>query len=650
MLFLICFFTSYASIAATWYVNDASTTGDVFTTAAGSLTNSGSKSSPFLTLAQAITAAAPGDTIIIDSGTFSDKNLSITKAGLTIIGAGVTKTVFDNNSAGSDANAFAVISASNVTLKNFHVTEYNYSLGGGRGKAITVLGSTTTGVVLDGMLIQNNGSSGGNGAFMVSGGAKATIKNGADSCNLPTGSFGGGIDVDGIGSEIIVHNQYISKNARGIGNGGAINITNGAKAVVSNTVFDGNSAINGGAIYVNGTLEVTNSIFKNNIANQTSSTANGGAIAVARGSTATISNSEFISNVAGTAASTTGNGGAISINTGLGSNYTGAPAIAKLTLNNVSFTNNTATSSGRHIYGDEGSSNNAEVIINNASFSGTTGTATTDIFQRTNTEVVFSISNSGNPSKTNILAAQQLNTNAPTGFTTPTVPFSSGSCVTFSCNADSYFPVITECVPNKTLTPTNCVAVIPDYRSEVVASDDCALTITQNPAPGSTLATGVNTVTMTVTDASGNAVTCTFTVTVTGQATQSPGTNGSLTICPGTTLTTDLLFNALGGSPSTGGTWSPAIAGAGIYTYTVNNCPDLLSATVTVTQISQPNAGTNGTLTICAGNTVTESQLFSQLGNNPATGGTWSPALAGAGTYTYTVAATSPCTENATAT
>lgn len=648
------FFLILASVSLqaqnTWYVNDTSTIGDVFTTAVGSDTNTGSKTSPFLTLEKAINSAASGDTIIIDAGTFNDKNLSINKAGLTIIGAGITKTVFDNNFAGASQNAFAVISASNVTLKNFYVTKYNYSVGGGRGKAITVMGATVTGVELDGMLLDNNGSSGGNGAFMVSGGAKATIKNGADSCNLPTGLFGGGIDVDGVGSEIIVHNQYISKNARGGGNGGAINITRGAKATVSNTVFDDNTAINGGAIFVNGTLIVTNSIFKNNVAHQTSSTAEGGAIAIGRRSTVTISNTQFISNVAGLVASTTGRGGAISINTGLGATYTGSPAVATLNLNNVSFTNNTATSTGRHIYGDEASSNQAEVTINNASFSGTTGAASTDIAQRTITEIVFSISNSGNPSKTNIAAAQQLDTNEPTGFADPTVPNPSGSCATFSCDADSFFPVITECVPNKTLSPINCEALLPDYTSEVVASDDCTLTISQSPAAGTSLPTGVNTVTISVTDVSGNTVTCSFTVTVAEQEAKNPGTNGTLVICSGTSVTSSQLFAQLGGSPSTGGSWSPSLAGAGTYTYSVNNCSNVLTATVTVTEQAAPNAGNDGTLAICAGTSVIESQLFESLNGNPSAGGIWSPIPSGAGTYTYTVAATSPCVVDATAT
>jgi 2',3'-cyclic-nucleotide 2'-phosphodiesterase (5'-nucleotidase family) len=53
-----------------------------------------------------------------------------------------------------------------------------------------------------------------------------------------------------------------------------------------------------------------------------------------------------------------------------------------------------------------------------------------------------------------------------------------------------------------------------------------------------------------------------------------------------------------------------------------------------------PNPGTNGTLVICSGSTVTQSQLFAALGGTPATGGTWSPTPAGEGVYTYMV--TSP--------
>ncbi|MBQ4916329.1 hypothetical protein J8L85_17930, partial [Maribacter sp. MMG018] len=111
------------------------------------------------------------------------------------------------------------------------------------------------------------------------------------------------------------------------------------------------------------------------------------------------------------------------------------------------------------------------------------------------------------------------------------------------------------------------------------------------------------------------------------------------------------LFAQLGTYDS-GGTWSPVPDGAGTYTYTVPAtapCTENATAQVIVTEQAKPNAGSDGTLTICKDEKVTEAQLFAQLGGDPDTTGTWSPALDGAGTYTYTVPATAPCSEDATA-
>ena len=63
---------------------------------------------------------------------------------------------------------------------------------------------------------------------------------------------------------------------------------------------------------------------------------------------------------------------------------------------------------------------------------------------------------------------------------------------------------------------------------------------------------------------------------------------------------------------------------------------------------SKPNAGTNGTLSVCTGTTPTEAQLFAALGGTPAAGGVWSGPVSGV--YTYTVAATAPCTAPGTST
>ncbi|GGD17032.1 hypothetical protein GCM10011343_04790 [Flavobacterium orientale] len=147
------------------------------------------------------------------------------------------------------------------------------------------------------------------------------------------------------------------------------------------------------------------------------------------------------------------------------------------------------------------------------------------------------------------------------------------------------------------------------------------------------------------------------------------GTSGTANLCA-TSPSVDL-FTYLGGSPQTGGTWSPALASgtgifnpavdpAGVYTYTVIGTPPCENETATVTVIlsPEPNAGTDGSVDLCV--TSTPVDLFSLLGNNPDTNGTWSPALASgtgvfnpaidpAGVYTYTVTGIAPC-PNATAT
>ena len=96
------------------------------------------------------------------------------------------------------------------------------------------------------------------------------------------------------------------------------------------------------------------------------------------------------------------------------------------------------------------------------------------------------------------------------------------------------------------------------------------------------------------------------------------------------------------------------MSGSGIYSYTVTGTAPCASAigTVTVTEVTAPYAGTNGTLGICS-NGAPEN-LMAHLGGTPAPGGTWSgpSAIAGSmydpvsmapGAYTYTMNGTAPC-------
>ncbi|MGJ8715884.1 MAG: Ig-like domain-containing protein, partial [Maribacter stanieri] len=131
-------------------------------------------------------------------------------------------------------------------------------------------------------------------------------------------------------------------------------------------------------------------------------------------------------------------------------------------------------------------------------------------------------------------------------------------------------------------------------------------------------------------------------VTVTQQAPPNAGIDGALAICQGDTFTNADLFGELTGSPDTGGTWVDNLDGTHTYTVTATSpCTIDDESIVTVTQQAPPNAGIDGALAICQGDTFTNAELFGQLTGSPDTGGTWVDNLDG--THTYTVAATSPC-------
>ena len=116
-----------------------------------------------------------------------------------------------------------------------------------------------------------------------------------------------------------------------------------------------------------------------------------------------------------------------------------------------------------------------------------------------------------------------------------------------------------------------------------------------------------------------------------------------MNICVGDTFTNSDLFAQLTGSPDTGGTWVDNTDGTHTYTVAaIAPCTVDDTSTVTVTEQALPNAGINGTLNICQGDTFTNADLFAQLTGSPDTGGTWVDNTDG--THTYTVAAIAPCT------
>ena len=73
-----------------YYVNDASTAGDIFTTAVGNNANAGTAAAPFATLQYAVNTASANDIIYVDAGTYTEQ-VTITK-GISIFGAGQNAT------------------------------------------------------------------------------------------------------------------------------------------------------------------------------------------------------------------------------------------------------------------------------------------------------------------------------------------------------------------------------------------------------------------------------------------------------------------------------------------------------------------------------------------------------------------------------
>lgn len=156
------------------------------------------------------------------------------------------------------------------------------------------------------------------------------------------------------------------------------------------------------------------------------------------------------------------------------------------------------------------------------------------------------------------------------------------------------------------------------------------------------------------------------TVTMSIVPASNPGTNAAIALCTSSAATN--LFNALGGAPQPGGTWTspsgaaiggtinPATAASGSYTYTLaanGPCP-AASASVAVTVTPQPGAGNSGATSLCSN--AGPYGLISALTGNPSPGGSWtapdgtphgpsfSANIDAPGAYTYTVNAPAPCT------
>ena len=126
------------------------------------------------------------------------------------------------------------------------------------------------------------------------------------------------------------------------------------------------------------------------------------------------------------------------------------------------------------------------------------------------------------------------------------------------------------------------------------------------------------------------------------------GSDGNIIVCESSTIPIDL-FSLIVGEQSGGiwtsvagtggvfnasaGIYTPGIAAAtSIFTYTITGAPSCIDTSIaTITITPQPNAGTDGTLTVCETSTTTLN-LYSLL-TGAQSGGTWARTSGSGGTF-----------------
>jgi len=124
-IFTLLLFTvsSLFASAATYYVNDGSTTNDVFTTAVGSNSNSGTSSAPFATIAYAISTASNGDYINIDAGTYVES--IVVNKRLFLTGTSYTVITASSACAGTVTTVGIMINASQTVINSITVNNFD---------------------------------------------------------------------------------------------------------------------------------------------------------------------------------------------------------------------------------------------------------------------------------------------------------------------------------------------------------------------------------------------------------------------------------------------------------------------------------------------------------------------------------------------
>jgi hypothetical protein len=429
-IFTITFFVLTFSVfiveATNYYVNDNSTSGDVFCSAVGNNSNNGTTiSTPKLTLSNLLTTYSAtmvsGDTVKIDAGTYNNEvRINFTLSGITFIGAGNNSTIIDNLGAGLATNYFMYVTGNNVTIKNMKIKGYENNgtqTPGHCGQALTI-GGGATGILIENVIMSTNGASGGNPSIVILANCSVNIKGGGSLCNVWKTAYTGGVEVFGDGITLNIQDYILAYNFKtGAYDGGALLMNNysggtenpmtNTKVFVTNTRFFNNEASDGGAISQRGgVLTVTDCIIDGNMAGQTSTPIYGGGIRMT-GGTATYTRTKFTNNILGSSGGTL-RGAAIglySLNTNI-----------SLTLDNCFFSGNVGAE-GDDLYADKNSSKTVNVFATNTTFS----SSAKSIYNKD--ADLIQLTDCGNPTIqagcSNSPAVIKVNTTLPSSIPTP---------------------------------------------------------------------------------------------------------------------------------------------------------------------------------------------------------------------------------------
>ena len=324
-----------------WYVNDGSTTGDSWTTAAGSdVTGLGTIGKPFASIPRAMQVATAGDTIYIDAGLYDSyvvisatetAGVNIDKDSITLIGKDSGATVIDPPGAKTLSGLYGIYANTRINLfirdigvtgayNGIHFYNVDYS---------TIDGDSAS-------------SCGNDGIRMGNGSDTNTVKNSAAQSNTNNG-----IDVLASSFNNTLTNNTLTSNAYGI----ILNNGSNGSTVTNNTLTSNSTGIQ----LVNGTGGAT-------ITNNTIRSGSTG-IYLTGGSNNTITNNAITSNSS----------------TGL---------FLTSSSNNNTVTNNTLSSNGYYGINLTSSSNNTvslnDLRLNTSYQIFITGTSSSDTVQKNN--------------------------------------------------------------------------------------------------------------------------------------------------------------------------------------------------------------------------------------------------------------------------